>query len=134
MFFQNSVSELVQLDGLLEFLHAKLEPGAKAILDAAAYDSIAKDATIVISGEGRADFQSMQGKLLSELSRRAEENGVQLVVIAGEATADAKAWAKEKNIDVFETSPEIRDHDERKAKAVENYVKTLERVLNKYFE
>ena len=120
--------------GCMEFLHAKLEPGAKAILDAAAYDSIAKDATIVISGEGRADFQSMQGKLLSELSRRAEENGVQLVVIAGEATADAKAWAKEKNIDVFETSPEIRDHDERKAKAVENYVKTLERVLNKYFE
>ena len=68
------------------------------------------------------------------VSERTKAFDTKLVVIAGAAKDDARMAFEDLGIEIFETSPGITDKAEIKRTAHDNYVKTLERVLNKYFE
>jgi glycerate kinase len=61
----------------------QLEPGAELVLDAANFDRRIKDATLVITGEGRLDSQSMAGKSTIAVARRAKRAGVPALAIVG---------------------------------------------------
>ena len=69
--------------GCMWFLKGVLRPGTEAVLDAVGFDSALKGADYVITGEGRLDSQSLKGKLLSGVKKRAGAAGVPVVVIAG---------------------------------------------------
>lgn len=69
--------------GLAAFLGARLKPGAEAVLDASAFDSRAKDALFVVTGEGRLDSQSARGKVVSSVAKRCLKLGVPLLCVAG---------------------------------------------------
>lgn len=68
---------------VLSFLHGRLTPGIEMLLDAAGFDKMLEDAVLVITGEGRIDFQSADGKVLSGVGRRAEKAGVRCVALCG---------------------------------------------------
>ena len=68
------------------FLHARLVPGAELLLDAAGFDRQLQHADLVITGEGKADAQTLMGKLPAEILRRATKAGVPTLLIAGQAT------------------------------------------------
>ena len=65
------------------FLHAELKSGIDMILDAAGFDEIIKDATLVITGEGKIDFQSSRGKVIDGICRRCRAKNVPVLAIAG---------------------------------------------------
>ena len=69
--------------GCMWFLKGVVRPGTEAVLDAVGFDSALKGADYVITGEGRLDSQSLKGKLLSGVKKRAGAAGVPVVVIAG---------------------------------------------------
>lgn len=68
--------------GLLA-LGATLEPGADLILDVVGFDARLAGADLVITGEGRLDQQTAQGKLIAALARRCKTSGVPLIAFAG---------------------------------------------------
>ncbi|EFB8187367.1 glycerate kinase, partial [Escherichia coli] len=47
---------------LLGILNAELKPGVEIVIDALHLDSLVADASLVITGEGRLDSQSISGK------------------------------------------------------------------------
>ncbi len=49
--------------GLVGFLGAELKPGIDAVLSIVAFDELVKDADLVITGEGKLDFQTVFGKV-----------------------------------------------------------------------
>ncbi len=49
--------------GLVGFLGAELKPGIDAVLSIVAFDDLIKDADLVITGEGKLDFQTVFGKV-----------------------------------------------------------------------
>jgi glycerate kinase len=68
---------------------AKLVSGASFVLDALDFDARMKSARAVVTGEGRLDIQSLEGKLVGEVATRARQSGVPCVAVVGENALDA---------------------------------------------
>ncbi len=65
------------------FLGAELKSGIDIILDAAEFDKKAAEADLIITGEGRLDFQSVNGKVISGISKRAARQNKKVIAICG---------------------------------------------------
>jgi len=68
---------------LVAFLGGKLKPGIETILDLVQFESLAKDADLVITGEGRLDGQSIFGKVPTGIGKRCKNLKAKVIVIAG---------------------------------------------------
>jgi glycerate kinase len=78
------------LSGGLWAVHgAALEPGAQWVLDALDFDTRMRASRAVITGEGKLDAQTLQGKLVGEIGTRARQAGVPLHAIVGTDALDA---------------------------------------------
>jgi glycerate kinase len=78
------------LSGGLWAVHgATLEPGAPWVLDALDFDDRMRAARAVITGEGKLDEQTLQGKLVGEIGTRTRQAGVPLHAIVGTDALDA---------------------------------------------
>jgi len=77
--------------GLWAVFGAHLVPGAAFVLGVIGFDGRLKDVDAVITGEGRLDEQSFEGKLVGQLARRCREARQPLHVIAGSSEVDAAA-------------------------------------------
>jgi glycerate 2-kinase len=69
--------------GLLAAFGARLEPGAPFVLDVLDFDRRMRAARAVITGEGRIDEQTLQGKVVGEIGTRTRQAGVPLHAIVG---------------------------------------------------
>jgi glycerate kinase len=67
---------------------ALLEAGAPWILDALGFDARMRAARAVVTGEGKLDEQTLQGKLVGEIGTRARQSGVPLHAIVGTDALD----------------------------------------------
>ncbi|MFV0632626.1 glycerate kinase [Demequina sp.] len=72
---------------------ASFAPGAVAIADAIELDVALAGADLVVTGEGRYDGQSGQGKVVSEVARRAAAAGVPVALVAGAIDAPTDTLA-----------------------------------------
>jgi glycerate kinase len=75
--------------GLWAVHRAVLEPGAPWVLDALDFDTRMRAARAVVTGEGKLDEQTLQGKLVGEIGTRARQAGVPLHAIVGTDRLDA---------------------------------------------
>lgn len=69
------------LGAALAFLGAELVPGAATVLDLVGFDPSRYD--LVVTGEGRVDATTAEGKVPFEVARRCAEAGVRCVVFGG---------------------------------------------------
>ena len=69
--------------GLWAVHRAVLEPGANWVLDALDFDHRMRASRAVVTGEGKLDEQTLQGKLVGEIGTRARQSGVPLHAIVG---------------------------------------------------
>jgi glycerate kinase len=74
--------------GLWAALGAVLEPGAPWVLDALDVDARMRAARAVVTGEGKLDEQTLQGKLVGEIGTRARQAGVPLHAVVGRDALD----------------------------------------------
>lgn len=74
--------------GLVAMADATLKPGIELILDAVGFDERVKDATLVLTGEGRLDAQSLSGKVVDGVVHAATRHGVPVVAIVGTVDPD----------------------------------------------
>ena len=65
------------------FLHATLLPGIEMVLDAIGFDSIIKGADLVITGEGKVDYQTAKGKTAAGVLSRAKQQHIPVIAIGG---------------------------------------------------
>lgn len=80
--------------GLWAALGAHLVPGATFVLGVVGFDRRLEDADAVITGEGRLDSQSPEGKLTGEVARRCRAAGVPLHAIAGQVALEPDERAR----------------------------------------
>lgn len=69
--------------GMIAFFGARLEMGIQTVLDTVDFDRVIADASLICTGEGRLDSQSLRGKVVAGVAGRAKAQGVPVVVIAG---------------------------------------------------
>ncbi len=70
--------------GLIAFLGAELRPGIDIVCEAVDLSEHLKRADLVFTGEGRIDSQTVFGKTVAGVARRASIAGVPVIAIAGE--------------------------------------------------
>ena len=69
--------------GLMAFLDAKLQRGVEIVLRYSGFEEKIRDADLIITGEGRIDRTTVQGKTLSGIAKAAKAAGVPVVALAG---------------------------------------------------
>lgn len=84
----------------LAYTGAALTPGIELILDAVGLEEELSGADVVVTGEGRLDFQTAMGKAPVGVARLAKKYNAKVIAFAGSVTKEATACNKE-GIDAF---------------------------------
>jgi glycerate kinase len=69
--------------GLLFFTPARLRPGVEIVLEMTGFDALVRGADLVLTGEGRTDFQTAMGKAPVGVAAAAKRHGVPVVCLSG---------------------------------------------------
>lgn len=80
--------------------NAELKSGIDLVLKAIGLEKELEDADIVVTGEGRLDFQTAMGKAPAGVARLAKKYGCKVIAFAGGVTEDAEK-CNEEGIDAF---------------------------------
>jgi glycerate 2-kinase len=67
---------------------ANLQHGASFVLDTIGFDERMRKAAFVVTGEGRIDSQTLQGKIVGELATRCRQGGVACHALVGKNELD----------------------------------------------
>lgn len=78
----------------------ELKSGIAIVLEAIGLERELKDADVVVTGEGRLDFQTAMGKVPVGVARLAKKYGCKVIAFAGSVTEDA-GKCNEEGIDAF---------------------------------
>lgn len=65
------------------FLDAKLQRGVEMVLDSIDFNAIIQDADLIITGEGKIDFQTAKGKTAAGVLARAKAQDIPVIAIGG---------------------------------------------------
>lgn len=118
--------------GLLTLFGADLRPGIEAVLDLVNFDSLLENCEAVFTGEGRLDSQSLRGKVVSGVARRAGRRGVPVIVIAGSVDPDLESVCEDPKSGitaVFSINRQAVDFSVSRNSSRENYAHTFDNIL-----
>ena len=118
--------------GILAFLDGTLCPGIEAVLDLVDFDRMLDGCGLVITGEGRFDSQSIRGKVVSGVSKRAKARQVPVLVIAGSVAEEVEPISADPASGiaaVFSINRQAMDYSESRPFSRRNYQYTLENLL-----
>ena len=69
--------------GMVAFLGSKLQMGIETVLDVVNFEQLLEGADVVFTGEGKIDSQSLSGKVVMGVAKRAKAKGVPTIVLVG---------------------------------------------------
>jgi glycerate kinase len=114
--------------GMVAFFGAKLKMGIETVLNTVNFSKLAKDADLVITGEGKIDSQSLRGKVVIGVARAAKQVGVPVVAIVGGAEGDLSPAYEEGVTAVFPINRLPQDFSISRYHAKENLAFTAENI------
>lgn len=106
--------------GAVVFLDAVLKKGIDIILDITDFDRKLERADLVITGEGRLDFQSVNGKVISGVAERAARKNKKVITICGCRGEGAEEIRKLGVSESYYSCPVPKPFDEVKASCRED--------------
>lgn len=112
---------------LVAFLGGRLKGGIDHILDMLSFDEKVKEADLVITGEGKMDYQSLMGKLPFGVAKRCAHTRVAAIV--GLNTADEKQIADLGISQVVETNPKHLPFKQVVATAKEDLMAAAKKII-----
>ena len=68
---------------LKTFLNAKLQSGIKTIMDINNFEKLLNGVDLVVTGEGKLDSQSVQGKVISGIGEACRKSRIPVIAIVG---------------------------------------------------
>lgn len=72
------------------FCNGRIKPGVEVVLSILKFNEILADCDLVVTGEGRMDSQSSQGKVPTGVSKLAKEQGVPVIAVVGGIAGDVE--------------------------------------------
>ena len=115
--------------GVMAFLKGSLKSGIETLLDLVDFDDKIKNADFIITGEGKLDEQSIQGKVINGIIERAKKADKKIDIFCGRNDLLLKT-PEELNINnIIEITPRGVEINT----ALENAKKYLKRSLESFF-
>ena len=115
--------------GLLALTDAALVPGIDAILKLLHFDELLEGADYCITGEGRMDGQSMNGKAVYGVARACKKRNVPCIAIVGNTADGAETMLENGVVGIYRTTPVGMPLKIALSKSKELYVEACERLF-----
>ncbi len=118
--------------GLYSFLKAELSPGIDTVLDMTGFDRALSGADLVFTGEGKTDIQTLSGKAVAGVAKRAKAAGVRAVAVVGYFDGDESLLTRLKNIGVwriYSIDSEKRDIKTLKKTAADDLCRRMTEII-----
>lgn len=115
--------------GMIAFFGAQLQMGIETVLDTVHFSEIVKDADLVITGEGKLDGQSLRGKVVIGVAKRAQDAGIPVIALVGGVESDISDAYKKGVTAIFPINRLPEDFSISKEKSAENLAATAQDVL-----
>lgn len=77
--------------GAMAFLNAQLRSGIDLVMELTRFDHHLDGVDVIVTGEGKLDAQTLQGKLIGGICQRAGARGIPVVALCGTLDADPEA-------------------------------------------
>lgn len=115
--------------GLMAFAGAELRQGIDVVLDAVDFEAVLADADLVFTGEGKIDSQSLSGKVVVGVGRRAAPLGVPVVAVVGDIADGFEPVYDEGVSAVFSINNLAIDFARAKMRARQDLALTMDSIL-----
>ena len=116
--------------GMVAFFGATLQPGIEAILDTAGFDQLLPGTDMVYTGEGKIDAQSLRGKVVIGVARRAKKANVPVTALVG-AIGDGYEGAYQEGVSgIFSINLRPEDFSTARYRSEENLRHTIRNLLH----
>jgi glycerate kinase len=109
--------------GAMAFMNGKLVPGIDTVMTVSGLADALKGAAWVLTGEGKFDSQSVQGKVVDGVARLAKQAGAKTAVFAGTVRLTKPEWRAAGIDAVYALNPPGMSLDEAIARSREHLVK-----------
>lgn len=115
--------------GMVAFFGATVRMGIDVVLDTVNFDRLLDGADAVFTGEGKMDSQSLQGKVISGVARRAARKNVPVIAVVGGVDGDVSAVYEMGVNSVFTINRMPEDFSVSRYKSEENLGNTVDNIL-----
>lgn len=115
--------------GMVAFFDSVLEMGIETVLNTVKFDDIIADASMIFTGEGKMDTQSLRGKVVIGVAKRAKSKNIPVTVIAGGADMDIDEAYSMGVTSVFTINRLPEDFQISRTKSKENLEVTIDNIL-----
>ena len=118
--------------GMYAFFSAELKMGIDVVLDTIEFDKKLKGADLVFTGEGKIDKQSLHGKAVIGVARRAKQQSIPVIAVVGDIGEGAEGAYKEGVTAIFSTNNLAVDFDTAKKRAHKDLEITMDNIMRFY--
>ena len=115
--------------GMAAFFDSRLQPGIETVLDTVHFNKLLESADLVISGEGKIDTQSLRGKVVIGVARRAKQSHVPLIAVVGDIGGDIQKAYDEGVTGIFSINRVALPYEQLKLRAKEDLRLTVENIM-----
>ena len=112
--------------GMVAFLGGRQQMGIETVLDTVGFDTMVQGATAVLTGEGRIDGQSLRGKVVIGVARRAAAVGVPVIAVVGDVAPGAAAAYEQGVTAMFSTNRQALPWEQARLTAREDLAAVME--------
>ena len=115
--------------GMKAFFSARMQMGIDAVLDITGFENLAAGADMVFTGEGKIDSQSLRGKVVIGVARKARKLGIPVVAIVGDIGDDIEEAYEEGVSGIFSINRVAVPYKEASARARSDLKLTMDNLL-----
>ena len=117
--------------GLVGLLNATIKSGIDTLLDLVSFDEKIKNADLVVSGEGKTDRQTFDGKVIDGVAKRCMKMDKPLSLIVGVSEISLNELRNHYPCikDLFETNEKHLPFESIKASAKKDYLKQIDKLF-----
>ena len=119
--------------GLIAFLGAGLESGIELILNTVKINQMLAECDLVITGEGKIDRQTLQGKVVTGVAKRARQYSIPVIGVTGKLEMDSDGIEQLGIEKVFSLVEECGSEKMAIEKAEQLLVELGKRILDSHF-
>ena len=115
--------------GMVAFFDASVKMGIEVVLDTVSFDSLLDGADAVFTGEGKIDSQSLEGKVVCGVAKRAAAKCVPVIAVVGGADGDISEIYDLGVNSVFTINRMPEDLSVSRYKSERNLLETMDNIL-----
>ena len=118
--------------GMAALLGAQMQMGIETVLDTVGFETMLQGADLVFTGEGKLDAQSLRGKVVLGVARRAKKAGVPVAAVVGDIGDHIEEVYDQGVTGVFSINRVALPYEAMKPRAADDLRLTVENLLRFY--